>query len=164
MGTTINTMRNRQRSLTAADAFNYGFGHLLRQEAQDEQVRVPSPQKVEIRLTRGSDRCCSAPGFRRSNETTAQKLHRENNTGTYDNIGLVPPFARDTDHRDQAFFKMMKLSNETLSKYTSQYVPDHRKMLKKAAVQVCPSHLSPCAVQSVVSEFCTPRLSDTKGF
>merc|ERR1740130_737543 len=38
----------------------------------------------------------------------------------------------------QAFFKMMKLSNESLSKYTSQYVPDHRKMLKRATVQVRP--------------------------
>jgi len=128
-------MRNRQRSLTAADALNYGFGHLLRQEAQDEQVQVPTPQKVKICLSRGSDRCGSAPGFR-ANETMAQKLHRENNTGTYDNIGLVPPFARDTEHNDQAFFKMMKLSNESLSKYTSQYVPDHRKMLKRATVQV----------------------------
>jgi len=130
-------MRNRQRSLTAADALNYGFGHLLRQEAQDEQVQVPTPQKVKICLSRGSDRCGSAPGFR-ANETMAQKLHRENNTGTYDNIGLVPPFARDTEHNDQAFFKMMKLSNESLSKYTSQYVPDHRKMLKRATVQVRP--------------------------
>jgi len=128
--------KSRQRKMTAADAADYGFGHLLRKEAQEEQVVVPSPQIDTIRMsTSGSTRCGSAPGFRRK-ESTAQRLHRENNTGTYDDIGLVPPFARDTDHQDQMHFTMTKLSNGTLSKYTAQYVPDHRKMLRKATVTV----------------------------
>jgi len=66
--------------------------------------------------SRGTSRAQTSVGFRRTEL-------RHANDSEYDQLGLLPPFARDVQHNDQAYFQLTKMSR-----------PD--QPLQRAAVKV----------------------------